>query len=122
MGEMAYAPTPQTITITVSLSRGFTTQDTFVAKIVDLNEKIPPDPLATDINPGYTVPALPVNPQKLSASWACGAATGFRTGNGIPADAAVPVPRTAPEGTVNGWMKETGSTTIPVTPPPSAAP
>ena len=31
--------TPQTITITVSLSRGFTAQDTFVAKIVDLNEK-----------------------------------------------------------------------------------
>lgn len=61
--------TPQTITITVSLSRGFTAQDTFVAKIVDLNEKIPPDPLATDINPGYSVPALPVNPQKLSANW-----------------------------------------------------
>lgn len=32
--------TPQTITITVSLSRGFTAQDTFVAKIVDLNEKM----------------------------------------------------------------------------------
>ena len=61
--------TPQTITITVSLSRGFTAQDTFVAKIVDLNEKIPPDPLATDINPGYSVPPLPVNPQKLSANW-----------------------------------------------------
>lgn len=61
--------TPQTITITVSLSRGFTAQDTFVAKIVDLNEKIPPDPLATDVNPGYSVPALPVNPQKLSANW-----------------------------------------------------
>ncbi len=61
--------TPQTITITVSLSRGFTAQDTFVAKIVDLNEKIPPDPLATDVNPGYSVPALPSNPQKLSANW-----------------------------------------------------
>ncbi len=74
--------TPQTITITVSLSRGFTAQDTFVAKIVDLNEKIPPDPLATDVNPGYSVPALPSNPQKLRANWACGAVTGSRTGNG----------------------------------------
>ncbi len=62
-------PAPQTITITVTLSSGFTAQDTFVAKIVDLNEKIPPDPLATDVNPGYSVPALPVNPQKLSAGW-----------------------------------------------------
>ena len=53
----------------MTLSRGFTAQDTFVAKIVDLNEKIPPDPLATDVNPGYSVPSLPVNPQKLSASW-----------------------------------------------------
>ncbi|MCM1214938.1 MAG: hypothetical protein NC331_06465 [Lachnospiraceae bacterium] len=61
--------TPQTITITVSLSSGFTAQDTFVAKIVDLNEKIPPDPLATDTSPGYAVPALPSSPQKLTANW-----------------------------------------------------
>lgn len=61
--------TPQTITITVSVSGAYTAQDTFVAKIVDLNEHIPPDPLATDTNPGYTVPALPVNSQKLTANW-----------------------------------------------------
>jgi hypothetical protein len=29
-----------------------------VAKIVDLNENPPPDPLATDTNPGYTVPSV----------------------------------------------------------------
>ena len=44
-------------------------QDSFVAKIVDLNENPPPDPLATDTSPGYSIPALPDNPQKLTANW-----------------------------------------------------
>lgn len=51
--------TPQTVTITVSVSGAYTDQDTFVAKIVDLNEHIPPDPVATDTNPSYTLPSLP---------------------------------------------------------------
>ena len=42
---------------------------TFVAKIVDLNEHIPPDPVATDTNPGYSVPPLPSETQKLTANW-----------------------------------------------------
>lgn len=61
--------TAQTITITVSVSGAYTAKDTFVAKIVDLSEHIPPDPLATDRYPGYTVPSLPVNPQKHTANW-----------------------------------------------------
>ncbi|WP_281879141.1 hypothetical protein [Hungatella hathewayi] len=61
--------TPQTTTITVSVSGAYTAKDTFVAKIVDLNEHIPPDPLATDTNPSYTVPSLPSNSQKLTANW-----------------------------------------------------
>lgn len=61
--------TPQTLTITASVSGAYTAQDTFVAKIVNLNERIPPDPLATDTNPGYTVPALPNNAQKTTAHW-----------------------------------------------------
>lgn len=61
--------TPQKITITVSVRRATTVQDTFVAQIVDLNEKIPPDPLATDTYPTYSVPALPDNPQKTTANW-----------------------------------------------------
>lgn len=36
--------TPQTVTITVSVSGAYTAQDTFVAKIVDLNEHIRPIP------------------------------------------------------------------------------
>ena len=61
--------TPQTVTITVSVSGAYTAQDTFVAKIVDLNEHIPPDPVATDTNPSYTVPSLPNETQKLTANW-----------------------------------------------------
>lgn len=61
--------TPQTVTITVSVSGAYTAQDTFVAKIVDLNEHIPPDPVATDTNPGYSVPPLPSETQKLTANW-----------------------------------------------------
>lgn len=61
--------TPQTITIQVSVSGAYTAQDTFVAKIVDLNDNIPPDPLATDTNPGYSVPSLPGNAQKTTANW-----------------------------------------------------
>ncbi len=61
--------TPQTTTITVSLSKGYTIKDSLVAEIVDLEEKIPPDPLATDTNPGYSIPSLPSNPQKLTANW-----------------------------------------------------
>lgn len=61
--------TPQCLTITVSVSGGSTAQTTFVADIVDLDEKIPPDPLATDTNPHYTAPNLPSNPQKTSTHW-----------------------------------------------------
>ena len=61
--------TPQTVPITISVRRAYTAQDTFTAKIVDLNEKVPPDPLATDTNPGYSVPSLPDAPQKRTANW-----------------------------------------------------
>ena len=61
--------TPQSVTITVSVSGAYTAQDTFVAEIVDLNEHIPPDPTATDTNPNYTVSSLPNEPQKLTANW-----------------------------------------------------
>ncbi len=61
--------TPTTLSIRVSVSGAYTAEDTLKAKIVDLNGKIPPDPLATDTNPGYTVPPLPSNPQKTTANW-----------------------------------------------------
>lgn len=34
-----------------------------------MNENPPPDPLATDTNPAYTVPSLPNQSQKLTANW-----------------------------------------------------
>ena len=61
--------TPQDVSITVTVNRGTLSKDTITARIVDLSERIPPDPLATDTYPGYSVPQLPANPQKLSANW-----------------------------------------------------
>lgn len=61
--------TPQTMTIYVSARGGTIGQTTFTAKIVDMNENIPPDPTADDKNPGYSVPPIPSDPQRLSASW-----------------------------------------------------
>lgn len=60
---------PQEVIIDVSVSGAYAAQDTLVAKIVDLDDNIPPDPQATDTNPRYTVPALPSNPQKTTANW-----------------------------------------------------
>lgn len=60
---------PQTIQINVSVSGAYTAKSSFQAKIVDLNENPPPDPLATDTNPGYTVPSVPKNNQKATANW-----------------------------------------------------
>lgn len=61
--------TPQTLNIQVSVSGAYTAKTNFVAKIVDLNENRPPDPLATDTNPRYTIPSLPSHSQKTSAHW-----------------------------------------------------
>gem|GEM_PF-29648 len=60
---------PATLTIRISVSGAYAAKDSFKAKIVNLNEKIPPDPLATDTNPDYIVPPLPSNSQKTTANW-----------------------------------------------------
>lgn len=61
--------TPTRLTITASVSRATTAKTSFIAEIVDLNENVPPDPLATDRNPRFSVPNIPSNPQNTSASW-----------------------------------------------------
>jgi len=61
--------TPQDITINVSVNGAYTAQTIFLARIVDLSENIPPDPLATDRNPSFTVPSLPSHSQKTTANW-----------------------------------------------------
>ena len=60
---------PQRMNIQVSVSGAYTAKTDFTASIVDLNELIPPDPLATDTYPGYAVPPLPSHPQKTTAHW-----------------------------------------------------
>lgn len=61
---------PTTVVITASVDRGSVSRATITAKIVNLSEKIPPDPDATDIMPaGYTIPSLPDMSQKTAANW-----------------------------------------------------
>ena len=60
---------PTTLTIQVSVSGASTAKTSFIARIVSLEENLPPDPLATDTNPHFSTPSLPSNPQKTSASW-----------------------------------------------------
>lgn len=60
---------PTTLTIQVSVSGASTAKTSFVARIISLEENLPPDPLATDTNPHFSLSSLPSNPQKTSASW-----------------------------------------------------
>lgn len=60
---------PTTLTITASVNGASTGQTSFTANVISLDENIPPDPMATDTNPRFSVPALPSNPQKTSAGW-----------------------------------------------------
>ena len=62
-------PEPTTLTIQVSVSGASTAKTSFVARIISLEENLPPDPLATDTNPHFSLSSLPSNPQKTSASW-----------------------------------------------------
>lgn len=61
--------TPQDIRIRVSASSGSTSKTEFIARIESLEENPPPDPQATDTNPRFTIPSIPRDSQKTSASW-----------------------------------------------------
>ena len=62
--------TPQTMTIQVSVSGGgSTSQGVITAKIVDLDQNPPPNPVADDRNDSYTKPSVPSNAQVTSSSW-----------------------------------------------------
>lgn len=60
---------PTTLAIQISVSGASTAKTTLIAQIVSLEENPPPDPLATDTNPHFSLPSLPSNAQKTSASW-----------------------------------------------------
>lgn len=61
--------TPQTVTIRVSVSGASTGKTTLKAKIISLEENLPPDPLATDTNQKFKIPFIPSNFQKTTAGW-----------------------------------------------------
>jgi len=62
--------TPQTMTIQVSVSGGgSTSQGVITAKIVDLDQNEPLNPVADDRNDSYTKPSVPSNAQVTSSSW-----------------------------------------------------
>lgn len=62
--------TPQTMTIQVSVSGGgSTSQGVITAKIVDLDQNEPPNPVADDRNDSYTKSSVPSNAQVTSSSW-----------------------------------------------------
>jgi hypothetical protein len=61
--------TPQTVKIDVSVSGASLSKSTITANIVDLNEKVPPNPIANDRNEGFKIPAIPNKPQKTTATW-----------------------------------------------------
>jgi len=61
---------PTAFTITVSANRGTVSRSTITARVVDLNEKVPPNPTGNDDKPGGdSIPAVPNMPQKTTASW-----------------------------------------------------
>jgi hypothetical protein len=63
-------PSPQTMTIHVSVSGGGSAnQGTIMARIVDLSKNDPPNPVADDRNDSYSAVAVPGKAQKTSASW-----------------------------------------------------
>ncbi len=63
-------PTPQTMTIRVSVSGGGTaSQGIIIAKVVDFSGNDPPNPVADDRDDSYSAAAVPNKAQKTSASW-----------------------------------------------------
>ncbi len=62
--------TAQNVTIHVSATgAGSPSKSTITAKIVDLSQNVPPNPTANDRNDSYTIPSMPNNSQRTSASW-----------------------------------------------------
>ncbi|WP_141499734.1 hypothetical protein [Paenibacillus luteus] len=60
---------PQTVTIQVSASEGVLSQQRITAKLVDLNQNVPPNPTAKDRNDSFSIPSLPKNKEKTNDSW-----------------------------------------------------
>ena len=62
--------TPQNITINVTVTGGGSvSNNTITAKIVDLPQSDPPNPVADDRNNNFTMPSVPSKTQRTSAEW-----------------------------------------------------
>ena len=61
--------TPQTITITVSTTKGVLSQKTIKATVIDLKEQTPPNPQATDTRNNWKASAVPSRSERQNASW-----------------------------------------------------
>lgn len=61
--------TPQVITITASCSKGSLSNNSITAKIINLDEKTPPNPTATDRNDSFTLPNPPAPVTSASNTW-----------------------------------------------------
>ncbi|MBO5353062.1 MAG: hypothetical protein J6A77_07150 [Lachnospiraceae bacterium] len=60
---------PGIININIRIDGAETGQTSFTARIEELNENVPPDPMATDSNPTYSRVTVPHNDQKSNAAW-----------------------------------------------------
>lgn len=60
---------PATIPIKVTVTGAHAVKTEFLAQVVSLDENPPPDPLATDTRPGYTLPSLPSRAVNTTAYW-----------------------------------------------------
>ena len=60
---------PTTLSIDLTVSGASTAKTNFLAQIVSLDENPPPDPQATDTNPGFRIPALPSDYENTYATW-----------------------------------------------------
>ena len=60
---------PQTVNISVSSSHGYLSADNITAKISALNEKVPPNPTATDRNNSFKAVTVPNRAAISASSW-----------------------------------------------------
>lgn len=60
---------PTTISIDLAVYGASTAKTSFWAQIVSLDENPPPDPQATDTNPGFRIPSLPPAAENTYVTW-----------------------------------------------------
>ncbi len=67
--KWATPSTEQNVTITVSATKGYLSENVIKAKIVDLDKNPPPNPTANDKNNGFKPVSIPTKSQKTYATW-----------------------------------------------------